>query len=194
MWGVLAFSFAVDGWVLMKTIGSVRKTQPPNVTFFQHCLKIRDPTTAAVLMEDGAACLGIVIAVAGIGATQTTGLALFDGLAGLGISGLMASMGIYLARLNQQYLLGQAVDPEITAGIKRILLARPSIEVVHSEQSQWIGPYAFSYKAEVHSIFYKIDARLSVNIYKYYWLANIRSILTAHFWQPSCCPGTRRNS
>jgi len=58
-------------------------------------------------------------------------------------------MGVYLARLNQNYLLGQAVDPEIVKGIKNILTARPAIEEVHSVQSQWIGPYAFSYKAEV---------------------------------------------
>jgi solute carrier family 30 (zinc transporter), member 9 len=58
-------------------------------------------------------------------------------------------MGVYLARLNQKYLLGQAVDSDITVGIRKILASRPSIDEVHSEQSQWIGPYAFAYKAEV---------------------------------------------
>ena len=73
----------------------------------------------------------------------------WDGVAGVGISALLACMGIYLARLNQTYLLGQSVDPEIVQGIKSILTARPAIEEVHSVQSQWIGPYAFAYKAEV---------------------------------------------
>jgi zinc transporter 9 len=45
--------------------------------------------------------------------------------------------------------LGQAVEPEVTTRIKELLLRRPSIDEVHSEQSQWVGPSAFAYKAEV---------------------------------------------
>lgn len=73
----------------------------------------------------------------------------FDGLAGLAISGLLASMGLVLVRINQRFLLGQAVDPEITKGIERILLSQRSIDGVHSIQSQWTGPDSFSFKAEV---------------------------------------------
>jgi zinc transporter 9 len=168
MWSVLGLSFAVDGWVFAKALRSLMKSKPPDVTLYQHWKSIRDPTTAAVLMEDGAACLGILIAISGIGATQITGkilftlsivmqalimvakgLVLFDGIAGMLISGLLAHMGIYLSLLNHKYLIGYSVDPKITANIRKILLSRPSIEAVHSEQSQWVGPYRFSYKAEV---------------------------------------------
>jgi len=58
-------------------------------------------------------------------------------------------MGLILARLNQRFLLGQAVDHEIVQGINEILLNRDSIDSVQSVQSQWTGPYSFSYKAEV---------------------------------------------
>eukprot|EP01038_Epipyxis_sp_PR26KG_P011276 gene11276-15128_t len=149
LWSVLGISFIVDGWVLSQTVKSIMKSKPSNLTLYQHCLKIRDPTTAAVLMEDSAALVGILIAVGGIGATQLTHMPIFDSLAGFGIAGILGSMGVYLARLNQQYLLGQAVDSDIVVGIRKILLARASIEEVHSEQSQWIGPNTFSYKAEV---------------------------------------------
>jgi zinc transporter 9 len=54
-----------------------------------------------------------------------------------------------LVRINQRFLLGQAVDPEITNGIERILLSQRSIDGVHSVQSQWTGPDSFSFKAEV---------------------------------------------
>jgi len=149
IWSVLGFSFAVDGWVLAKTLGHLIETKPNDISLLNHIKNIRDPTTLAVLMEDAAACTGVLIAVGGIGASQYTGLTVFDGIAGLGISGILASMGIYLARLNQRFLLGQSVDKEITENIKKILLARSSIEEVHSEQSQWIGPNGFIFKAEV---------------------------------------------
>eukprot|EP01041_Mallomonas_annulata_P007353 gene7353-15010_t len=148
-WSVLGFSFLVDGFVLSKTVGKLKRTKPPNITLLKHIQNLRDPTTAAVLMEDGAACIGVTIAVAGIGLSQLSHMLLWDGLAGVGISALLAFMGVYLARLNQTYLLGQAVDPEIAQGIKNILLSRPAFEEVHSVQSQWVGPYAFAYKAEV---------------------------------------------
>jgi len=70
-----------------------------------------------------------------------------DELAGVGISAMLAAMGLQLARLNQKFLLGSAVDPETTADIQKILLGRRSIDNVHSVQSQWMGPYVFSYKA-----------------------------------------------
>lgn len=108
MWSVLAFSFAVDGVVFMKTIHTLLESKPKNITFINYFKRIRDPTTAAVLMEDGAACVGILIAVAGISATNLTQCAVYDGAAGLAISGLLGGMGIYLARLNMRYLLGQA--------------------------------------------------------------------------------------
>ena len=74
MWGVLGFGFLVDGWVLSQTIRSLEQSRPKGMSFLEHCRRIRDPTTAAVLMEDGAACLGILIAGTGIGATQYTGI------------------------------------------------------------------------------------------------------------------------
>jgi solute carrier family 30 (zinc transporter), member 9 len=103
----------------------------------------------AVLLEDGAACLGIVLAIAGIAASHYTGNPVFDGTAGVGISALLGTMGIALVRVNHRFLLGQAVDREITEDIGRILLNRRSIDSIRSIQSQWTGPETFSYKAEV---------------------------------------------
>ena len=56
--------------------------------------------------------------MAGIGASQLTGMPIWDSVAGVGISCLLGSVGFYLARLNQQYLLGQAVE----SGMERATL------------------------------------------------------------------------
>jgi len=149
MWSVLSLSLAIDGWVLRETIISLMESKPSNMSLFEYVKNIRNPTTAAVLMEDGAAVLGVVLCVLGTGATHLSHSPIPDGIAGLSIAGLMGFMGVYLANLNMRYLLGHAVDPEITSGIKKILLSRPSIDEVHSEQSQWVGPNSFTYKAEV---------------------------------------------
>ena len=149
VWGVLGTSLAVDGWVLYRTISGIQDTKPAHLSFYKHVSNLRDPATLAVLLEDGAACLGIVMASAGIALTAATGSPIYDGLAGIGISALLASIGLILVRINQRFLLGQAVDQETIAGIEKILLSRKSIDSVHSVQSQWTGPETFSYKAEV---------------------------------------------
>ena len=74
---------------------------------------------------------------------------IFDGIAGVGISGLLGLMGLALVRVNHRFLLGQAVDKEITDDIEKILLSRRSIDAIGSVQSQWISSDTFSYKAEV---------------------------------------------
>jgi zinc transporter 9 len=149
VWAVLVMSFLVDGYVLYKTVTEIQAEQPADKTFWQYVQKVRDPATLAVLLEDGAACLGIVIAIAGISASHATANPLFDGIAGVGISCLLGGIGLALVRVNHRFLIGQGVEREILDGIVNIIKSRRSIDHVSSIQSQWTGPETFSFKAEI---------------------------------------------
>jgi zinc transporter 9 len=162
VWAVLCFSFVVDGYVFVKTINEIREGGTPTTTspiknesesgklsLWKQIRNVRDPATLAILLEDGAACAGIIFAIMGIALTSLTNMPVFDALAGVAISSLLAVMGIILVQVNHRFLLGQAVDPEIIKGIEKILLSSKSIDHVYSVQSQWTGPETFSYKAEV---------------------------------------------
>jgi len=157
VWGVLGMSFVVDGYVFSKTVQGVRASMridggqdTKNMSFWTYATtKVRDPATLAVLLEDGAACLGIVLAIGGIGMTQYTGLPIFDGMAGIGISALLGVMGIALVNVNHRYLIGHGVDRATREDIEQIILGRRSIDNVHAVQTQWTGPDTFSYKAEI---------------------------------------------
>ena len=149
VWSVLLFSLAVDGYVFSKTLLELNESKPKNRTLWRHLQLIRDPATLAILLEDGAACLGVVIALGGIAATHYSGNPVFDGMAGVAISTLLGGMGVALASMNYRFLLGQGVEKEITDDIAKMLLNRRSIDSIGSVQSQWTGPETFSYKAEV---------------------------------------------
>jgi solute carrier family 30 (zinc transporter), member 9 len=149
VWGVLVFSFTVDGYVLNKTIRETMADRPKGMSYSAHLANVRDPATLAILLEDGAACLGVVMALGGIVASHYTANPIYDAVAGVGISALLGAMGLTLVRVNHRFLLGQGVDKEITDDIERILLSRRSIDSIGSVQSQWTGPETFSYKAEV---------------------------------------------
>ncbi|KAL7435027.1 hypothetical protein ACHAXH_005922 [Discostella pseudostelligera] len=154
VWGVLALSFVVDGYVFKETIQGIRASMridgDKDKSFWTYVTtKVRDPATLAVLLEDGAACLGVVLAIGGIGLTQYTGMPVFDGMAGVGIAGLLAVVGMSLATINHRFLIGQGLDKATREDIEKIILSRRSIDHVYSVQSQWTGPDTFSYKAEV---------------------------------------------
>ena len=149
VWSVLALSFGIDGYVLYKTVQEINEERPNNISFWQHAMKLRDPATLAVLLEDGAACLGIVIAIAGISASHVSGMPVFDGLAGVGISVLLGTMGLALVRVNHTFLIGRGVSRDMTDDIEKIIRSRRSIDGVYRIQSQWTGPETFSFKAEI---------------------------------------------
>lgn len=65
---------------------------------------------------------------------------------------LLPSSFSWASLLICQYLciyLTQPVEDEILLNLRWILKRRQSVDEVHSEKSQWIGPSLFSYKAEV---------------------------------------------
>lgn len=104
VWMVLAMSFVVDGYVLYKTFTEINNERPRHVPLRTYIAKLRDPATLAVLLEDGAACCGIVIAIAGIGTAHALSNPFYDGLAGVGISCLLAGIGLALVRVNHSYV------------------------------------------------------------------------------------------
>ncbi|ETW02692.1 hypothetical protein, variant 1 [Aphanomyces invadans] len=149
VWTVLGMSFCIDGYVLQRCLGELMQTKPKGVSLYQHIKDIKDPFMLAVVLEDSAACTGVFIALAGIGASYVTGNPVWDSAASIGIGCLLGGVAVSLIRMNQRFLLGQSVDPEIEQGIKALLLSRPSIDNVYAVQSQWVGPSTFSFKAEV---------------------------------------------
>ena len=160
VWGVLGMSFVVDGYVFTKTIQEILASKRidgknKDMSFWAYATtKVRDPATLAVLLEDGAACLGVIIAIGGIGMTQYTGVAACDAVAGMGISALLGAMGLALCKVNHRFLIGQGLEKATRMDIERIILSRRSIDNIYSVQSQWTGPDTFSYKAEVDAFDY----------------------------------------
>ena len=149
VWFVLAMSFAIDGYVLFKTYLELEEARPKTMSMQKYISKLRDPATLAVLLEDGAACLGVVLAIAGIGFSYATTNPIYDGIAGVGISCLLGGIGLALVRVNHSFLIGQAVEKDMLDKIESIIRNRRSIENVTGIQSQWTGPETFSFKAEL---------------------------------------------
>lgn len=84
----------------------------------------------AVVFEDVAALIGLLLAAIGLGLTALTGSAVWDGSASVAIGLLLFLVGANLVRANASLLIGQAVPAVMQRHIREELLALPEIEKV----------------------------------------------------------------
>jgi cation diffusion facilitator family transporter len=124
-YAVLVIAFALEAGstaAAFREFNAARRGQ----SWWQAMTSTKDATTVIVLLENGAAMVGIVLAAIGLGMSQLTGDPRFDGIASILIGLLLAIVAIFLAREAKGLLIGEAADPELVAGIRRVA-ARPGV-------------------------------------------------------------------
>ncbi|SDI11715.1 cation diffusion facilitator family transporter [Nonomuraea jiangxiensis] len=99
-----------------------------------------DTALKAVLFEDAAALLGLVIAACGLAGSQLSGSALWDGAASVVIGLLLLGVAITLIRSNLSLLIGQAAPQHVETAIRAVLAAQPEVEEVVELLTMMIGP------------------------------------------------------
>lgn len=149
-WGVLLFSLVTEGYAGMTALNGVRKdAKAQGIPFGRYLREGRDPTIAAVLMEDGAAVAGILIAVVCIGLTEVTGHVIFDSLASLLVGLLLAWVAISLVRQNRVFLTIRAVDDDVTERLRALILAHDTVEGLSAVRAVMLGVDTFHVAADV---------------------------------------------
>jgi divalent metal cation (Fe/Co/Zn/Cd) transporter len=100
----------------------------------------KDPTLFVVLFEDSAAMLGLLVAFAGVSLSQITGLAVFDGMASIVIGMILGGTAIWLAYETKGLLIGESANPQVVAGIRKIVTAAPEVLNVNEILTMHMGP------------------------------------------------------
>lgn len=147
-WVVLAISFAVEGFVLLNVIRSI-KAAKGRKGFRLWLKQTTDPTVPAVLFEDGVAVLGVVAAGVGIGLSSITGSHVPDAIASLVIGGMLGAVAIWLGLVNRRLLLGRAIPDEVEEGVREVLSAWPTVRRVEDFRTRVMGADVFRLKADV---------------------------------------------
>jgi cation diffusion facilitator family transporter len=100
----------------------------------------KDPTVFTVLLEDGAALIGLTIALAGIAGASLLHWPMADGVASVGIGCLLVLVAVFLARETRSLLIGEAASPEIVAIVKETLADDPRVVAVPEILTMHLGP------------------------------------------------------
>jgi cation diffusion facilitator family transporter len=100
----------------------------------------KDPTVFAVLFEDSAALIGLVLALTGIALADILDIPALDGVASLGIALVLAATAFFLGYESQSLLTGEAAFPEVRHGIERIAAATPGVVGINEVLTMHFGP------------------------------------------------------
>jgi len=111
------------------------------LTYFEALKQGKDPSIFVVLFEDGAALLGLLVALIGIFLAETTGIVIFDGIASIIIGVILAIAATLLARETKGLLIGESADPEIVKAIKEMVDELDPIERTNEVLTMHMGPH-----------------------------------------------------
>ena len=119
----------------------------------------------AVLAEDGAAVLGVLVAIAGIGLAQLTGDPRWDAAGSLMIGLLLGAVAIYLIRMNRSLLIGKVPPAQVTEKLRKVLDEDPVVESLNTFKAVVFGADSVRLSAEVEFHGEAIAQRLLAQAY-----------------------------
>lgn len=146
--GVLIFSFALEAWVLAVAVKAVLR-EAADKPFFKYLRHEADPATAAVVLEDFAACLGILIALGAIVLALLTENPIWDALGSIFIGVLLGLIAIWLIARNSKLLIGVSVPLAIRDQVLSIIKQNPAVEEVVDLKTRILDTQTFRIKADV---------------------------------------------
>lgn len=138
---VLAIAFCFEGISFAQAFRQTRgEAQDLGRDVLGHALATSDPTLRAVLAEDSAALLGLLIAAAGIGLHQWTGSPAYDAIGSIAVGVLLCGVALVLINRNHRFLAGQTADQELHDAVLERLRGLEEIDRVTYLWLEFLGP------------------------------------------------------
>ena len=138
---VLAVSFVAESVSLTRASRQVqRRAQRRRITPLRVVRRTPNTTVKAVVLEDTAALIGLVLAAAGLGLSQLTGAPFWDGAASIAIGVLLLVVATTLARTNLSLLTGRSAGDIVREEIYQELALVPSVRRIDSLLTLQLGP------------------------------------------------------
>jgi cation diffusion facilitator family transporter len=140
-YAVLLIAFLLEGWSTLEAFKEFKEAKG-NLSWLEAIRDSKDPPSFIVLLENGAAMAGIVAAAIGLALSQLTGDPFFDGAASVVIGVILGVTACLLAYESKGLLIGEAADPELVEGLRKLACSKPGVVgvghvlTVHSSPDQ----------------------------------------------------------
>src|SRR5882757_5377310 len=128
---VLGVAFLLEGYSLRTGVRQARgEAARFDASFKRYLQRTPDTAVKAVVLEDSAALVGLVLAAGGLLGGQLTGSGVWDGIASLCIGALLLYVAWVLGRSNAELLIGCPLPKAMRDRIREELLGVEHIEAV----------------------------------------------------------------
>jgi divalent metal cation (Fe/Co/Zn/Cd) transporter len=137
----------------LQSIGQARReARERGRSVWRHLVRSSEPLVRAIVFEDSAALIGLVIATVGLLLRQMLGTNTPDAIASLLIGILLAVTAFGLARPLADFLIGRSLPADQLKQLQDIITASPCIEQVVSLQAVYTGPEEVIVAAKVRPV------------------------------------------
>ena len=136
---VLVSAIVFEGMSLRIALKQFSKTRG-NKSFFRELIDTKDTSTAAVVIEDTAALVGLSIALLSVFLGHITGIVYFDGIGSILIGLLLVSVSLFFAVECKSLLIGEGLMEKDVLKIKQVLADDDHVTAYKKPLSLYFGP------------------------------------------------------
>jgi cation diffusion facilitator family transporter len=139
---VLSGSIVFESGSFLVALRAFRRSSSREGGMWRGIRESRDPALFTVVLEDSAALVGLVVALAGVALADLTGLAFFDAAASVVIGVLLGVVAFVLAREVHSMLIGESAHPDVHAAVVAAVAGGPEAIEVCDLRTLQMGPGA----------------------------------------------------
>ena len=136
---VLIVSIILESYVLIRATKELRSNSKEKKSVFKLLKESSQGSLIAIVVEDFAATLGLIIALIGVSASYFTGNSIFDGLSSIFIGLLLMISGIFLGYEMKHLIVGESVDDKTRNRIYKMIESNESVKEVKNLDVVIIG-------------------------------------------------------
>ena len=148
---VLVLAMIFEGSALRVALKQFEKTRRGR-SFFRGLKESKDSTTIAVVVEDSAALVGLVIALLSVFLGQITGWVYFDGIGSVLIGVLLVGVAFFFAVECKALLIGEGLGVDNIEKIQALLEEEPRVFSHRRPLSLYFGPEEVLVNLDVHFV------------------------------------------
>ncbi|MDX1542790.1 MAG: cation diffusion facilitator family transporter [Christiangramia sp.] len=138
---VLGAAIVFEGTALylaLKTFNKSRAHKSKNL--IKNIARSKDSATFAVIIEDTAAVVGLIVALLGVFFSQLFENPYLDGAASIVIGAILLTVATFLASESKGLLLGESAHPEVIEDVDKIISSNKYIKASNLPQTMHFGP------------------------------------------------------
>jgi len=137
---VLAIAIVLEGFSFFTAMKHFR-TAKGKMGALEFMKRSKDPSLYTIVLEDSAAMLGLLIALAGVFFGHLLRLPWLDGLASVLIGLLLMAVSFFLLSETKALLIGEGLEKDELLRMRELIASYPAVEAVGVLRSQYFGPF-----------------------------------------------------